>query len=143
MTQFSVPIPQQPIGECFVWRDWLQKLGAWVSTSGGSVSVSLTSGGGATISATLVEGIVVLNLPLYEEATTTSTLIITGLPSILRPTVTKRVITPVENRGIMSIGAVDITAAGILYFYPDQTMSSFLPHGIKGFAKNSITYSLT
>ena len=55
-TQINVPIPQNPIGENFAWRDWFQKLsnrvfGTMGNQDAGSVAITGGSINGTTIGA--------------------------------------------------------------------------------------------
>jgi hypothetical protein len=54
MATLNVPIPQDKIGECFVWRDWFQRLsnkvyGTMASQNANSVAITGGSISGTTI----------------------------------------------------------------------------------------------
>ena len=53
-TQQNIPIPQNPIGENFAWRDWLQKLSNRVFGSLGQQDANAVLINGGTIDNTLI-----------------------------------------------------------------------------------------
>ena len=96
----NVPIPQNPIGESFVWRDWFQKLANRVfgSMSGQDSNAVFITGGsidGATIGATTPEPI------------TSTTLKVTTLTGYMRANSTVGVVTAATT-----IPSTDITGLG-------------------------------
>ena len=81
--KINVPIPQNPIGENFAWRDWFQKLGNRVFGSMGTQSssnVAITGGSidGTPIGATTRSTGAFTTLAANVATSLTSTLAVTG-----------------------------------------------------------------
>lgn len=96
----------------------------------------------ATVTYSKVGNLVVLNLPTITGTSNQTYLTLTGGPAGMRPANSKSVLAGVQDNGVLKLGTAIITTSGEIVFYSDIAGSSFTASGSKGFAGNSICYTL-
>ena len=130
---------------------FLRNDGTWATPSGGTTATDytytgtvtgLTTSPTGTIKYTRVGSIVTMDLFGAVGTSNATTMTITGGTTNMRPAVDKQVLMGVIDGGLNSLGLAIIRTTGVIEFYKDIVGDPFLSTGIKGFANNSISYTV-
>jgi hypothetical protein len=126
----------------------LGDLGEWLDTQifkSGSFTATLT--GYATPPTGTVDydvscNLVVLRFPSISGTSNSTSLAMTGLPSILYPVQQHTALIRVTDDGTTMVGLISINANGTVTFNSSAAAGTFTNTGTKGIAQTTITYSL-
>lgn len=97
----------------------------------------------ATATATVIDNVVILNVPAIGGTSNTSTFTLTGLPASITPATTRTVIvSAIDNGGTEAIGKATISTAGVIALHPLPSISStFTDTGAKSITALSVSYT--
>ena len=129
---------------------YLRNDGTWGTPSGSSstdytytgVVTGLTTSPTGTVKYTRVGSIVTMDLFGVVGTSNATTMTITGGTASMRPAVDKQVLMGVIDGGINFLGLAVIRTTGVIDFYKNIVGDPFQSTGVKGFANNSISYTV-
>lgn len=85
---------------------------------------------------------VVLLIPLLTGTSSTTAATLTGLPSVLWPSMAQEVVLRTYDNGTLAFGVASIGVDGTITLYQSASSATFTGSGTKGVALSTITYIL-